>query len=79
MTAEFYLAIGLGFFAGLSVGLIATIVLTVFWIRALQTKMVGETVNEIMDELGMSEDVQEHDDQPDPDDLHEEWWKRGKR
>lgn len=79
MSTEFYLALGLGFFAGLSVGLVATIVLTVFWIREVQAKMVGETVGEIMDELGMSEDSQGQDEQSDPDDFQEEWWKRGKR
>lgn len=84
MTMELYMMLLLGFFAGLSSGLIVTVVLTVSWVKSMQARMVSDTVAEIMEELGMDDRVASDDDDgqegvSDPDDLHEEWWKRGKK
>lgn len=79
MTTEFYIGIALGFFAGLSLGLGLTVVLAVSWLKAVQTRLVGDTVAEIMEELGMPEEDPQAETSTDPDDFQEEWWKTGKK
>jgi hypothetical protein len=77
---DFYVWMLLGFFAGLSAGLAVSIFLAVWWIRVMQTKLVGETVAEIMEELGIDDDPEGDSGSPaDPEDRQEEWWKGGQR
>lgn len=85
MSAEFYIGILLGFFAGLSAGLVVAIALTMSWLNSVQTRLVGDTVAEILDELGISEEdddaTEGSESEPevveDSEDYQDEWWKRG--
>jgi hypothetical protein len=70
--------VALGFFAGLSLGLMVAIGIMVWLFRLMQSNVIQETIAELMEEGGGEEGGDE--DCPsgfrDDTETQEEWWKR---
>jgi hypothetical protein len=75
VSADSYLTISLGFFAGVSLGLTVTVGVMIWLFKLLQSNVIHQTVSDLLEDSQGLDDEDSGTELDEAAETQEEWWK----